>query len=336
MQLPTIFLSNKEDLTLEELMEVLTQEHDNETVTEMVKSYCLQSNSLDIQKKSMEFLYMHGFYNELQQLADINKESDNPSNRLWAKVYQINIDRRFGSRTPDESLKQIKRIQTTDPELKCIVEFTRVTIYYDLNQFSKIGNFLDIQHELFSAVRDKLLLSYFKIRLNQILMTYYLMRNEIIMARKYGYRVLNHSFSPRTKASTHVKLGISYTFDNYFQGMHHLQQALQIGKKHNLNNIIKLVEEQNIPFLAAHFNKVEGISTPDKSEQAHIEIARGNNEKAIEILSQLPLDSPFVLYYLGKAKQDKDLLLQSYSYFFEKRSDYFFSTLALNILRHMK
>ncbi|WP_164217699.1 AimR family lysis-lysogeny pheromone receptor [Virgibacillus sp. YIM 98842] len=336
MHLPTIFLSNKEDLTLEELMEVLTQEHDNETVTEMVKTYCMESQSLDIQKKSMEFLYMHGFYKELQQLINKNKESENASNRLWAKVYQINVDRRFGSYTPDQSLQQIKQIKTSEPELKCIVEFTRVTIYYDLNQFSKIGNFLDIQHELFGAVRDKLLLSYFKIRLNQILMTYYLMRNEIIMARKYGYRVLNHSFSPRTKASTHVRLGLSYTFDTYFQAMHHIQQALQIGKKYNLKNVIQLIEGSTIPFLSAHFNKPDGVTTPDKSEQAHLEIAKGNNEKAIEILSELPLDSPFVMYYLGKAKRDKDLLLQSYSYFIEKRSDYFFSKLPLNILRNMQ
>jgi len=335
MHLPTIFLSNKEELTLAELMEVLTQEHDNETVKEMIRKYCMQSTSLDIQKKGMEFLYIHGYYNELKQLINKNKESDHASNRLWAKVYQITIDRRFGSFTPHESLQQIKQIHTEEPELRCIVEFSRVTIYYDLNQFNKIGNFLDIQHELFGAVQDRLLLSYFKIRLNQILMTYYLMRNEIIMARKYGYRVLNQSFSVGSKVSTHVKLGLSYTFDTYFQGMHHLQQALQIAKDHNLLNIIRLIEQNSIPFLSAHFNKPEGITTTDKSEQAHLEIAKGNNEKAIEILSELPLDSPFTIYYLGKAKQDKDLLLQSYSYFIEKRSDYFFSRLPLNILRNM-
>ncbi|MFA1822469.1 AimR family lysis-lysogeny pheromone receptor [Virgibacillus oceani] len=336
MHLPTIFLSNKEDLTLEELMEVLAQEHENVTLTEMVRQYCMQSTSLDIQKKGMEFLYIHGYYKELKQLITKNKASDHASNRLWAEVYQINIDRRFGSFTPHESLQQIKQIQTKEPELRCIVEFTRVSIYYDLNQFNKIGNFLDIQHEMFGAVQDKLLLSYFKIRLNQILMTYYLMRNEIIMARKYGFRVLNQSYSVISKVSTHVKLGLSYTFDTYFQGMHHLQQALKIAKNHNLLNVVKFIEQHNIPFLSAHFNQTDGITTNDKSEQAHLEIAKGNNDKAIEILNELPLNSPFTIYYLGKAKRDKDLLLQSYSYFIEKRSDYFFSRLPLNILRNTK
>src|SRR5690625_6573830 len=97
MHLPTIFLSNKEELTLEELMEVLTQEHDDETVNLMVKHYCMESESLDIMKKSMEFLYLHGYYKELKELINKNKTSENASNRLWAKVYQINVDRRFGS-----------------------------------------------------------------------------------------------------------------------------------------------------------------------------------------------------------------------------------------------
>jgi hypothetical protein len=117
--------------------------------------------------------------------------------------------------------------------------------------------------------------------------------------------------------------------------MQNLQQALQIAKKHDLTNVIRLVEQNTIPFLSAHYNKPEGITTVDQSEQAHLEIAKGNNEKAIKILRELPHDSPFVMYYLGKAKQDKDLLLQSYSYFIEKRSDYFFSRLPLNILKNM-
>ena len=118
MHLPTIFLSNKEELTLEELMEVLTQEHDDETVNQMVKKYCMESESLDIMKKSMEFLYLHGYYKELKELINKNKTSENASNRLWAKVYQINVDRRFGSFTPHESIEQIKKIHTEEPELR--------------------------------------------------------------------------------------------------------------------------------------------------------------------------------------------------------------------------
>lgn len=335
MVMPSIFVSDKENLSLRELMELLYMEHPEETVQELTRKYCLQSNSNDILKKGMEFLYINGYYDDLEILIKRNNKSNISSNHMWAAVYQNILDRRLKKCSPLESLQRINKIETKDPELKCLVEFFKVTTYYELNQFSQLGNFLAIQQELFLAIEDKLLLSFFKIRLNQILLTYHLTRNELIMARKYAFRILNQTKNPRTIASMHIKLGLSYTFDTYFQGMYHLNEALRVAKKNKLENVEKLVKQRNIPFLSAHFNKVDNISTPDPSEQAHIEIAKGNNQRAIELLTKLPLESPFQLYYLGKAKQDKNLLLQSYNSFIERRSDYFFSRLPLMLLKNL-
>lgn len=168
-----------------------------------------------------------------------------------------------------------------------------------------------------------------------MLLTYYLLRNEVIMARKYAYRALNQTCSEGLKVDIHNSLGLSYTFDTYFQGMHHLKEALKIAKKHNLTNKIYALENFNIPFLAANFNKVDQISTADKSELAHIEIVKGNYSNAVEMLNELSTDSPFALYYMGVAKQDKEILTRSYHSFIEERSDYFFSKLPLRALRRM-
>ncbi|MEC5424489.1 AimR family lysis-lysogeny pheromone receptor [Virgibacillus sp. C22-A2] len=329
-------MSNRDELTLEQLMETLSQEHTDQTVIELLRNYCLQSTSYDIQKKGMEFLYINGFYGELQQLIDKNNESMHCSNREWAAIYQIFIDRRLNRYTPQELFHRINQFSSDEPELVCLIEFARVTVFYQMNEFSNIGNFLAVQPKLFESIDDKLLISYFNIRLYQLLLTYYLTRNELIMARKYAYRILNHTTNTRTKVNTHIKLGVSYTFDTYQQGMFHLNEALKLSKKHNLTANIHLIEQRNIPFLSAHFNRVEGITSTDESEQAHIEIAKGNNAKALAILKKVSIDSPFKEYYMGLAKQDKNLLLQSYTNFIEKRSDYFFSRLPLNALKNFK
>src|SRR5699024_11900875 len=133
----------------------------------------------------------------------------------------------------------------------------------------------------------------------------------------------------------HISLGLTYTFDTYEQGMYHFNEALYLSKKNNMYNHITLLENHNIPFLSAHFNQVEGITTTDKSEMAHIEIAKGNFSKAIEILEGIKGNSPFKLYYLGIASKDRDILLRSYSDFIEKRSDHFFCRLPLNMLKHL-
>src|SRR5699024_10384020 len=167
------------------------------------------------------------------------------------------------------------------------------------------------------------------------LFIYYLVRNEVIIARKYAFRVLTQTNNPETEISLHMALGLSYIFDTYFQAMYHYTEALKIAKKENLDKIVETIEQQNIPFISAHFNKVKGVTSTDKSEQAHIEIAKGNYAKAEAILSEIETNSPFRMYYVGMAKRDKTILLQSYNQFIEKRSDYFFSRLPLNALQKM-
>ncbi|MEN1967702.1 AimR family lysis-lysogeny pheromone receptor [Lentibacillus sp. N15] len=324
------------ELSLEQVNLMLLQEHDSETALQLMRNFCLQSTSDEIMKKGMEFLYTNGYINDLQLLVNKNKESGNRSNQEWAEIYQLIIDRkRQHGRYSRELLKKLNVYQTDDPELRCVIEFLKIAIHFNLREFGQIGNFLDKQTVLFDAVEDTLLLSYFNLRLYQNLFIYYWTRNELIMARKYAFRVLNETSNSKTIVNMHINLGLTYTFDTYFQGMYHLNEALKLAEKHHYHSSMNSIRKNNIPFLSAHFKQVDGIDTDDKSEQAHIEIAKGNYQAANAILSELPINSPFKMYYLGVAKQDKDLLLRSYNNFIEKRSDYFFCRLPLNVLVNM-
>ncbi|MBD1221457.1 AimR family lysis-lysogeny pheromone receptor [Virgibacillus halodenitrificans] len=329
-------LSGLDQLSLSQLMGVLYQKYKDEMITKKrIKEICLQTNSPELQKTGMEFLYMNGFYTELETLILKNHQSSYTSNRKWALVYQYTLERRKKQTPPRELLGRLNFIRTKEPELTCLVELLRVTLHYDLQEYSKLGNFLYNQPQLFNEVEDNVLRNYFHVRLYQILLTYYTLRDQVIMARKFGYRLLNQSTNAMTKIGTHIKLGLTYTFDSYTQGMYHFHQALELAKHHHIEKYDYLILQRNIPFLAAHWNRVDNIYTKDKSEQAHIEIAKGNNQNAIEILEELPLNSPFQLYYMGRAKQDKQLLLKSYREFIEKRSDHFFSKLPLAALKKM-
>jgi tetratricopeptide (TPR) repeat protein len=310
-------------------METLKQAHSHRQVIALMRTYCLQLPSLSLMKTGMEFLYINGFYDDLQVLIKKNEQTGNPSNQQWATIYQLLMDRRMKRYSPHQLLQEICQINTEEPELSSLIGFVKVTLYYDLNKFNKIGNFLHQLQQFMATIQDSLIKSYFDIRLHHVMLTYYLIRNELIMARKHGFKVLMLTDNPETKASVHIKLALSYTFDTYEQGMYHLREALKIAKQNHLKHTARIIENYNIPFLSAHFNQTDHIVTDDKSEQAHIEIARGNKQKAIEILNELPMDSPFQLYYLGKAMQDRDILLQSYNHFIKERSDYFFSRLPL-------
>ncbi|RDW22244.1 hypothetical protein CWR48_00620 [Oceanobacillus arenosus] len=328
-------LSEKYELNLEQLQAFFSLENSSESMIDLMRKFCLQSTSKDIQKKGMEFLFLHGYFADLQVLINKNKESGHYSNLQWAEVYQIMLDLNGNRAIAIKIVPKLNAMKTSDPELICLIEIAKAVGYYYLNQVEKVGYILATYQQLFAAIEDRILVSYFRVRIQQLSLTYFLNRNELIIARKFAYQLLNEVSNPLIEADVHVKLGLSYTFDSHEQGMHHFSKALQISKRHHFHKAINLIEQRNIPFLAAHNNRVENITTEDKSEQAHIEIAKGNNKRAIEILTELPLDTPFQIYYLGKAKQDKQLLIKSYLHFIERKRDYFFCRLPLYALRQL-
>lgn len=328
-------ITHDDKLSLEHVISMLSTQHDEQTVLDLVRKLCLQSNKNEIMKKGMEFLYMNGFYVDLQQLINKNNESVHKSNNQWAAIYQLMIDRKFHRRTPREILHHLSNLHIDEPETKCLKEFLKNMTRYDMHEFRRIGNFLDKQQSLLDDISDPFLETFFNIRLYEALFVYYWVRNELIIARKYAFRVLNLTQNPKTKAAININLALTYTFDTYQQAMYHLEEAQKISKEHGLLKNLNIIKNQNIPFISARHKRVKGINTNDKAEQAHIEIAKGNLKKAEQMLRKLPMDSPFQLYYLGLATKDKNLLYESYNWFIEKRSDHFFSRLPLLALQEL-
>ncbi|MGJ9458175.1 AimR family lysis-lysogeny pheromone receptor [Oceanobacillus sp. CF4.6] len=332
-------MTSQSEFTITEMMNLLSEENNSDSVKEMMKKTCLQSSSKNIQKKGMEYLYMNGFTNELEVLIEKNLESDNPSNRLWGLLYQIMVDQQLWKDNPHETLQRLQnyttQYSTNEPELLFLMEVIKEDAYQRLAQYDRVGNLMVTYQQYFSNIEERIIVSYFKIRVYRINIIYHLMRNELIMARKYAYRSLNMIDSKSIHACIHTHLGLSYTFDTYEKGMYHLNKALEISKEQNNTRLIHILENKNIPFLSSHFNEVDNVTTTDIGEQAHMELAKGNKSKAIELLENLPQKTAFQLYYLGKAKEDRGLLLQSYTSFIEKRSDYFFSRLPINAIREL-
>lgn len=323
------------ELTIGQVILLLSQEHEEQKVLELTRKFCLQSSSKEIQKKGMEFLYINGYFEDLKILIAKNSLSNDASNQTWAEVYQIMLERRMNESSSMGKMRaRLKEIKTSDPELRCLIEITIIDTYFYQMDFGKIGNFLEKQYELFEPIQDNFMLSCLNLRLYQKLFFYYWKRNELIIARKYAFRALNQTNSSPTKIGLHMNLGLSYTFDTYYQGMYHMKEAFKIAKQNNLTGYVRQIENFSIPFLAAHFRKPNGIITDDISEQAHLEIAKGNNEKAITLLEDIYTTSPFKMYYMGLAKQDKNILSEACRMFVE-RSDYFFSRLPMTAMQNL-
>ncbi|MUV37368.1 hypothetical protein JNUCC1_01174 [Lentibacillus sp. JNUCC-1] len=330
------FMSASDHSSMHVIMLLLKKQFTEEEANDKMRQYCLESHSDRIKKTGMEFLYMHGFYEDLQQLIYKNRSSQDLSRQNWALVYQYMLDRHRCKVTPPLLMERFNAIRTSDPELACLVDFGRMSIELDTGNFDRIGKYIQKNYKRFEEIQDVALLDFFQTRMQQNLFVYYWHRNELIIARKLGFQALTRTKNMRTKISIHANLGLTYLFDTYEQAFYHMQEGLKLAVKHGYKDLEKMITEHNIPFLAAEFGITDHITTSDASEQAHLAIAEGNYEKARHILNDIPSDTPFRLYYLGCATQDPHMLMKSYGAFIQKKSDYFFSRLPLRALQKLR
>src|SRR5699024_11227921 len=115
-----------------------------------------------------------------------------------------------------------------------LLEFIKLSIYYDLREFDKIGDFLEKQQYLYHLIDDRYLVNSFRLRMYNYLFIYYWKRNELVMARMYAFRALNMTLHTMEEVNLHIHLWLSYTFDTLEQGMYHLKKARDIANSYQL------------------------------------------------------------------------------------------------------
>ncbi|WP_440896538.1 AimR family lysis-lysogeny pheromone receptor [Amphibacillus sp. Q70] len=283
----------------------------------------------------LEFLFMNDYYPELYQLIEKNKTYPNRLNQNWATFFELTMAKHQGTMPLTKILAQLQRIKTDDLALKCLIQFLTISIQIVFYDFDLIVNKLEQFREDSNKIHHSILRPYIQHRLDRALFVHYWKRNEMILARKFGYRALAGIHNRIHLAYLHINLSSSFIFDDFNSAIYHLEEAHKIVTEKNITNLVEMIEERNIPFIYAHFNKPEGITTSDKSEQAHLALARGDLALAKELLSEITEITPFTKYYLGRAHQDERLLIQSCNDFIEKQSDHFFARLPLTALNKL-
>lgn len=322
-------------MTLSQFVMWLKLVADEDQQPKMIRDFCMKTTDESDMRIGLEYLYTYGFYRDLPVLIQKNKQHMNPLNQKWAHVYELFIARQKRTLPQDEIIEIAQSIGTDDPALAFLIEHLIISSYFDIFEYDKLANSLDQIYQLQQEVDNTLIDTFFQIRLDSILFVYHWKRNEMILARKHGFRLINRIKQPSQEANIHLNLSLTYTFDDYESCMYHLNEAKKIAENQNMTRLIDMINNQNIPFVHAHFNQPEEITTPIVSEQAHLEIAKGNLQKAKELLAELPDHTPFTTYYLGRASQDKNILMRAYKGFIEGRSDHFFARLPLQAIREM-
>ncbi|SER88543.1 hypothetical protein SAMN04487944_1126 [Gracilibacillus ureilyticus] len=307
---------------------------------ESLRQLSLYCKSEENQRVAMEFLYTNGLFNELSRLIEKNRTSINISNRSRAIVYQLMYERKTLPKkqlkpdAPVHYLKEINRIKSSseDDAFLILKDLLHIYCYFDMHQYGKIGTFTERVKQRIEHLQDPLLQQLFEERLTESLLIYHWKRNEVILARKYGYRLLADTDNKRKKIDLHNILAQTYLFESYDQAIQHAYFAIEIAHNIQDERAIYGLKNYTVPFISSHYQITDGICTEDKAEIAHQALANGEYEECIRILEDFPKLTPFQQYYLGAARKDKQLLQTAYRRFIDERDDYFYARLPLHVL----
>ncbi|SEO23942.1 hypothetical protein SAMN04488134_105102 [Amphibacillus marinus] len=321
------------NLTAEDYLDWLNANVEKKYHNEMLADFFLLTNDTYSQCIGLEFLYINGYYRELEILILKNEKSKIKRNQEAAYLYQLLLAKRNGTIRYKVLCEIFENLKPKDLFLACIRDFIYIAIHFDLNDYSEIINQFTPLKEKVKYIKNPILVKLFRVRINVFLFHHHWKKNEMLLARKYGFTALNVMIDNYQIANLHLNISLSYIFDSFEFAWFHLLEAKKLAEKHNFIKLNNVIEVNNIPFIYAHFKLPNKLVTSDKSEQAHLALGRGEIDLAKKILSNLKDDSPFTSYYKGWAYEDKRMLLKSYNDFLEEQSDYFFARLPLAKLK---
>ncbi|WP_018930769.1 AimR family lysis-lysogeny pheromone receptor [Gracilibacillus lacisalsi] len=322
------YFESEKQLQFPQFLTMISLDSDEAAQLELAKEFLYQSNS-DLDKRlALEYFDINQCYHELQYFIEVNKESMNPLNQALAILYQFMLDLKNG-KPVHEIRTQSKSVSVQHPELRCLKYFLYIEIDKKVYNYERIGYYLNKIQKYLRHLDNPLFITFFQIRMKNLLFHYYWKRNELILARKNAYEALQMPHHIKLKARLHLDLALSYIYEDFESSVYHIEEAKYIANCLDDQDTLEYIDSHTYPFICAHFGRVEGVSTKDPIERAHLEIARGNSELAISMLEQLDMITPFTQYYLGLATKKQHFFIYSYQYFMEKRSDHFFARLPL-------
>lgn len=329
------FRVNGEESSLFIVYKAFTAKYEGVEALHKVKDFCLTSTSPENQRKSLEFLYMSNFFGKLDDMIAINQTSEVIENQQWAQLFSILINRRRKKLDHFQVLKNIENIQSASLYVEIYKRFVRVYSFQELRETGKAANELANISDLMEEVEDPLMKKYTQERLEDFQFFYHFFRNELILCRMYGYRLLKEPHNIYKHCLVHKNLALTYLFEDYGQTMYHMQEALNIAREKGFTLLEKGLTNKNLPFIAAITGHCEGVTTTDPIEQAHLNIAKGNIAEAVEVLQNIETPSHYQEYYLGKALQDQSLLMNAYNRFMQQ-GDFFGAKLPFIELQKLK
>lgn len=290
---------------------------------EMLYTFCSVTTSKINLRIAMEYANAKGDLQLLKLIVDREKTSSLAMNREWAYAYELVWMRSSGilqgKALLDELEERKKRKIIKTEEMKVLYGILTFYTMYDLEKFNSLFDYAEVMQPNIELISDEFIRTAYSGRIKEGLSYAYLMQDKIAKARELCHEILHLKDDKDCflllRASALVYLAESYTFDSYERANWYINKSLDMldlcqSERANKRKESILTTYAFIKFV--NQKELDNIKIYHPAEEAFFEIVKGNNQKAVEILSELESNkgflTPMQYCYLGIAKNDVTLI----------------------------
>uniref|UniRef100_UPI003F4976B8 AimR family lysis-lysogeny pheromone receptor n=1 Tax=Bacillus multifaciens TaxID=3068506 RepID=UPI003F4976B8 len=296
----------------------------------MLYVFCSVTTSKKNLRIAMEYANAKGDLLLLKLVVDREKNSSLAMNREWAYVYELVWMRSSGVIAKQELLDRLedrkgsKVIKTN--EMKILYGILTCYTMCDLETYNSLLEYADVLLPKVENISDSFIKSAYLGRIKECLSFAYLVQDKLENLRSTCHEILEledpENCFNMLRASALVYLAESFTFDCYDSASKYIKESLEQLEPYyferekqrrqeilNTYAFIKMVNKKGL----------ENIKVYHPAEESFLEIIKGNNQNAVDILNKLEKKNGFLTpmqyCYLGIAKNDIALIEKSISLF---------------------
>lgn len=336
-------LNGKTEISFIYLAKIIMKLHNRPYVKledNVISTYLLHAKP-ENRREAFEYAAFRRKFDSLQTIFGVeeHKEIATELNQEFVMVYKLiykhcKVVEKYSPEDFYDDLDECKN-KVSSKEMKVLIDILLCQTLYQTKEYKKLFKRIADAEEKVKKIPNKFIQNSFLVRIKEVLIVTYMMRDEVQMARENCNDLLkicdeNKGFLVQ-KANSYYNLGESYLFEDYSESNKFLKASLSV-----LNDSIfdgdkdiqrkKERVKSTIIFLKIHHSRdLNALPLElDDDDQAYLEIQLGNNEKAESILRKMEKEkgslNEFQTCYLGIAQNNKALIEKSYMMFLQKKS----------------
>lgn len=304
----------------------------------IIKEFCLKTEKLENDREALEWCSLNSKGELVEIMINKVKNQDNKTQRTFALLYELLVDRYKCSLSPEEfliRLEEIKMSGNVRQEAGVFINILSMYGHFDFKSSQVIKFYAKLAMTGLEKIANTFIKESYKIRINEMLAISSMKQQELEKSKQLCQLIItqqNEMRYPVIVNSIYCLLSELYVFSDYDKSLFYINKALLMTEKVNM----KLYKRRRKDLEATHDfikitnNDFSSLYLTDKAEQAHYFAKRGTVESrktALRLLDELEHEngrlSLFQQYYKALALQDMELMRRTYEDFLRQGETYY-------------